>query len=152
MPEKMSGFSEQYLYTSASKTSKNWVCVSSHSSPRALQPQGNPGWNRSLDCPQPKTGPAPRSDMLLALSCVIFKPSEDGDCTVWALWGPWLNCLLENRLHLISRYQDAGCRAPMYPEDYSGSAAKFRSWFFTYHLTVFIMLCYSQNFTVICLL
>lgn len=31
--------------------------------------------------------------LLLALSCVIFKPSEDGDCTVWALWGPQLNCL-----------------------------------------------------------
>lgn len=61
---------------------------------------------------------------------------------------------MENKLHLIPRYWDAGCRirAPKHPEDYSGFVAKFRSWFFTYHLTVFIMLCYSQHFTVTCLL
>lgn len=42
----------------------------------------------------PKVEPAPRSAvLLLALSCVVFKPSEDGDCTIWALWGPQLTCL-----------------------------------------------------------
>lgn len=94
MPEKMSGFPEQYLVPNCIQNQQRLGLCLLPLITQALQPQGSAGWKGSLDCPLCNTGPAPgQMWLLVALSCVVLKAPEDGDCTVWALWGPQLTCL-----------------------------------------------------------
>lgn len=113
MPEAMSESPEQYLllHTAANK-GRNRVSASSLSSPKTLESQGNSGWKGSLDCPQSKTGPALRSDMV-DHGFILSGPQNLQGRRLHNLSGqPGVRCstvIMEDKVLLPARYQHEGC-------------------------------------------